>query len=119
MERYMIGDHAHAYIRDFDEGKEVSPGGFILHKPTGGRTLEYKRKESRAYAQRNPNRLRLYSARRKRRRNAKAAKSANGAEVKNEMLLSFRSGKGMVHFIGAVDNQLQVRSELDNANQLT
>jgi hypothetical protein len=91
MERYVIGNHAHAYIRAFDAGHEVAPGGFVLHKPSKGKTLEHKRVQSRDYARRHPQRVREYY--RKSQAKLKAPKA-------RELTGSFRDGKGKVHFVG-------------------
>jgi hypothetical protein len=92
MERYQIRNHAHAYIRDFDAGKPVAPGGFILSKPTKGGTLEYKRQASRDFANRDRERARQYARR--------AYRRARKLEPPRQLVASFRNGTGLVHFIG-------------------
>jgi hypothetical protein len=98
MERYMVKNHAHAYIKAFDEGQPVQPGGFILHKPTGSATLEYKRRTALEYAHRNPAKVKTYYERA--RAKVKAGRVFTG---------TFRDGQGLVHFRG--EGLLNVRKD--------
>ena len=109
MERYLIKDHAHAYIKRFDKGEPVAPGGFILHKPTGSKTLEHKRKFSHEWVQKNIEKARAsgrksWDKRQKRTR-------VQGQGVKAEMIGTFRSGVGQVQFLGSYDGRLGVHHE--------
>lgn len=101
MERYIVKDHAHAWVQKFDRGEHVNPGGFILHKPTGTKTLEYKRKSSRMWARHNPEKSKANShntyERQQARRKNPEAKEYGG---------TFRDGTGMVKFFGTFDGKL-------------
>lgn len=101
MERYVITDHAHAYIQRFDNGELVGPGGFLLKRPTGGKTLEHKRKQSRHWYKTHPEEVK---------RTAKAyyerAKDKRKNPQARQLTGTFRDGTGMVKFIGTYDGKL-------------
>jgi hypothetical protein len=106
MERYMVKDHAHAWVQKFDRGEEVNPGGFILHKPTGSKTLEYKRKSSKGWFRSHPERSRelsraTYQRQQARRKNPQA-KQYTG---------TFRDGTGQVKFFGTFNGKLATHRE--------
>jgi hypothetical protein len=104
LERYVVRNHAHAYIQKFDKGEPVNPGGFILHKPTGSKTLEYKRKQSQHWIGNNREKSREYAQ-----RAYKKKRRTQGQEVKHELVGSFRNGTGQVRFFGTHDGRLEVQ----------
>jgi hypothetical protein len=106
MERYLVKNHAHAWVQKFDAGEEVNPGGFILHKPTGGKTLEYKRKMSRHWSRQNPARSRELAASSYQRQMAKR-KNPSAKEFRG----SFRDGTGQVRFFGTYEGKLTTHRE--------
>jgi hypothetical protein len=108
LERYVVKNHAHAYIQRFDKGEPVSPGGFILHKPTGSKTLDYKRKQSQRWAHDNPEKAREYAMRGYERTKIKR-KRTQGQGVKREMIGTFRNGTGQVKFYGTHEGFLEVQ----------
>lgn len=102
LERYMVKNHAHAWVQKFDRGEDVGPGGFILHKPTGTKTLESKRKESRAWARAHPARVREAAHQQWLRIKAKQ----KGPTLQQEF--TFRDGTGQVKFIGTYNGKLAI-----------
>jgi hypothetical protein len=106
LERYIVKNHAHAYIEKFDRGEPVSPGGFILHSPTPGATLEHKRRQSREYAHRYPDRQKHYYEAAMARARARKTKGWNPPELKHELVGTFRSGVGQVRFVGTLNGRL-------------
>jgi hypothetical protein len=109
MERYIVKDHAHAYIQKFDAGEEVGPGGFILHRPYRSKTLEYKRKQSVETYKKNPRRARELGQLSYKK--AQARKVHAHTAPTDILPSTFRDGKGMVHFIGT-EGILEVRKEI-------
>jgi hypothetical protein len=107
LERYMVRDHAHAYIQRFDKGEPVNPGGFILHKPTGSKTLEYKRQGSKRWADNNPEKSRKFGHESYQRQQIKRHRT-QGQGVKTELVGSFRNGTGQVKFYGTHDGKLSI-----------
>jgi hypothetical protein len=104
LERYVVRNHAHAYIQKFDRGEPVNPGGFILHKPTGSKTLEYKRKASNRWTGNNREKSREYAL-----RSYKKKRRTQGQGVKHELVGSFRNGTGQVRFYGTHEGRLEVQ----------
>jgi hypothetical protein len=106
MERYEVRNHAHAWVQKFDAGQEVSPGGFILHKPIPTKTLDYKRTQSRKWYRANPDKVKKITQasyeRYKEKRKNPTAKQYTG---------SFRNGTGMVKFYGTYEGMLMTHHE--------
>jgi hypothetical protein len=103
LERYVVRNHAHAYIQRFDRGEPVNPGGFILHKPTGSKTLEYKRKSSIHWSGNNREKSREYAQ-----RAYKKKRRTQGQGVKHELVGTFRNGTGQVRFYGTQEGRLNL-----------
>jgi hypothetical protein len=104
MERYVVRNHAHAWVQRFDAGEEVSPGGFILHRPTGSKTLEHKRKMSKVWARGHPERTKEFARRGWERRKAKL-------KDPKQYTGTFRDGTGQVKFFGTYEGKLSTHQE--------
>jgi hypothetical protein len=104
MERYVVKNHAHAWVQKFDKGEEVNPGGFILHKPIGSKTLEHKRRNSSRWVHSHREHARELSNASYRRQREKK----KNPPVK-EYAGTFRDGTGMVKFVGTYDGMLATK----------
>jgi hypothetical protein len=105
MERYIVRDHAHAWVEKFDRGEQVNPGGFVLHRPEKSKTLEYKRIGSRSWARLNYEKARTFareSFQRQKARKKDPAKQYSG---------TFRDGTGQVKFYGTFDGKLSTHRQ--------
>jgi len=107
MERYVIRNSAKDWMRDYDDDQPVNPGGFVLHKPPKGYTLEWKHRYGKRWQKANPDKRKLYGqrswAKQKAARKAPKAKQING--------FSFRDGTGCVRFLGTHDGMITTRRE--------
>jgi hypothetical protein len=103
MERYMVRNSARHWMQRYDQGDEVKPGGFVLHKAPPSYTLDAKARYGRRWVRANPERVKTYQKHSWEKRKAPHARQLNG--------VSFRDGTGQVRFIGTYDGKIKTRHE--------
>jgi hypothetical protein len=86
----------------------AGPGGLILHKPTGSKTLEYKRRQSRVFTDEHPEKVREWA----RQQYEKQKKKWNPPTLRAELKGTFRDGTGMVKFLGTREGKVSTHREL-------
>jgi hypothetical protein len=99
--RFIIKNHAATYIKKFDNGEPIRPGGFILHKPSRGKELDYKREQSRKWYNQNKEHARALSRDGYRKRTSPAPR---------QLPALVRNGTGCVKFLGTVHGKISPHS---------
>lgn len=92
MLRYIVKTYARDYLMRFDHGERVQPGGFVFHRPSRCRTLNYKQKEGA-----------------KRYKSGKRSPRLTKPGPQKPKSYSLRNGKGQVHLFCAED-QIKVKA---------